>query len=241
LANVLSYSNNFINEVKGSDNGDYSRVVTFPSSDTNFPDQTKKYIISALEVVTGVDNKYFKYVPIASASTTNEYDNTVAYYFDGTNPNLSEWNKVEFSGNTLKTDLKTLKYYNIYKGDEFMFRETGFLPMVGRKQYVDLFPNVIPSKLNDINSADYKKFDTSFDIAIKVWKNYSGSTNNTSSYYANQKNANNKGTFRSFSITFETSQSNNGKKDLDLAAKTFQKVLQLFTFEGKQLIDFFNP
>ena len=122
-----------------------------------------------------------------------------------------------------------------------MFRETGFLPMVGRKQYVDLFPNVIPSKLNDINSADYKKFDTPFDIAIKVWKNYSGSTNNTSSYYANQKNANNKGTFRSFSITFETSQSNNGKKDLDLAAKTFQKVLQLFTFEGKQLIDFFNP
>jgi hypothetical protein len=242
LTNVFSYSNNFLVSQKSSSNQDFTKVVTFPSTDTNFPNQTKKYIISVLEVVSGDNNKYFNYTPIASASTTTLYDNTIAYFFDGTDPNLSEWKKVEFSGNTLKTDLKTLKYYNIYQGDEFMFRETGFLPMVGRKQYFDLFPNVKPSALNDESSTNYKKFDTPFKIAIQVWKNLKDENEKTASFYANQKSGSSpSGSFRSFYQTFQTSQINYGDRDIDKSAKVFQKVLQFFTFNKKPLIDFFNP
>ena len=243
LANALAYSNNFVQDQKSSNNEDYSKVVSFPSNDSKFPNGVKKYKTppTPVPVVSGDNNKYFSYIPITSASTTTVYDNTVAYYFDGTDPSLSEWTKVQFSGDTLKTDLKTLKYYNIYKGDEFMFREVGYLPMIGRKQYFDLYPNDEPSRLNDKTHPAYEKFTTPFKIALSVWTKLKDENKNTASFYANQKSGNNLGTFRSFFQTFHSSQSNYKDRDIDKSAKAFQKVLEKFTFNNKPLIDFFNP
>ena len=74
--------------------------------------------------------------------TQSTYTFDYAYYFkSGTDSSLSEWNKVSFSGSKLTTDLSELTYYNIYKGDEYRYRPTGYLYMVGRKQYYDYYGN----------------------------------------------------------------------------------------------------
>lgn len=187
--------------------------------------------------------KYFTVTPSFSAETQEGYNVDLAYYFkSGTDSSLSEWEKVTFEGNKVTTDLSTLTYYNIYKGDEYRYRPAGYLYMVGRKQYYDYYGE------NGLSTPQsyYNNNKLSLDVSVKVWKNAKedgGTTGKTAFDYSSEKNeTGNLGSNVMFLKTKEISQQYKGTKP-DATLKTFRKVLETFVDKKDKLplIDFFNP
>jgi hypothetical protein len=244
FANILANSNNFVNEVLDFSNGNYSESeVKFLDTDTNFPSKTKSYQVSSV-VISDSNNNYFTYTPSTSANTETAFSDKIAYNFKNTDSELNEFTKVEFnSDGKIETDLKNLKYYNIFEGDAYMYRPTGFIYAIGRKQYFDLIGGDAinnPQKYNSKNNSEYKEFTTPFDISIKVWKNLKDQNDKTASVYSTEKINNRKGSFSTFDRTITTVQSYKGA-GIEKSAKAFQKVLETFRYNSQQLIDFFNP
>jgi hypothetical protein len=242
LTNMLSQSNNLQTKQISFDDGNYQDSEVIFDNNSPFSGETKRYQNSSIEVVTGTSNNYFTYIPTLSADTSEIEKEDYAYYFNGTDSRLSEYTKVTFSASTgeLLTDLNTLRYYNIYKGDAQMYRPAGYLYMVGRKQYYDLFGEDAiknPQKY-------YKDNSKSLDIAIKVWKNIKdGVSGKTASEYSKMANpTGNKGSNSIFEKTRKTCQ-HYQPKPIDDTAKIFRRVLE--TFRSKEdnlpLIDYFNP
>ena len=149
--------------------------------------------------------------------------------------------KVSFSGNQLTTPLNTLKYYNIYKGDEYMYRPTGYLYMIGRKQYFDFYG---ADAIN--NPYEYYKDNTkSLDIALKVWRSIEdpNASGMTSYEYSKMKNALKiGGSHAIFEHTRVVSQQFKHVKKEDTAT-IFKRILETFydKTDKKPLIDYANP
>jgi hypothetical protein len=244
FANILANSNNFANEVLDFSNGNYSESeVKFSDTDTNFPNKTKRYQISSV-VISDSDINYFTYTPSTSANTETAFSDKIAYNFKNTDSELNEFTKVEFnSDGKIKTDLKNLKYYNIFEGDAYMYRPTGFIYAIGRKQYFDLIGGDAinnPQKYNTPTSGDYQSFVTPFKVSILVWKNLKDQNDKTASEYSTEKINNRIGSFSTFDRTITAVQSYKGA-GIEKSAKAFQKVLETFRYSSQPLIDFFNP
>ena len=261
FASALSNSNNFSSPVLDFNNGNYADAQsTFPSNHPDFPNASIRYTSipendSAYVNFTNLESKYTSYQPTLSATTTNTYNNLGSYFFTGTDSRLDETKKVKIDGGygppltafTATADTENLKYYNIFKGDAYIYRPTGFLYMIGRKQYTDLYGDlgqIAPEFYNDVElwelSDDYKPFKQPFDVAIKVWKNIKDKNNKTASDYAKSKQNNTKGSFTIYDRTVTVSQDFK-KSNPEVYAKSFEKVLSTFKYNNQILLDVFNP
>ena len=237
FANALVNSNNFLNSEFKWDNGEFSEnVVKFPAN-VEFSGETKAYQVSNNQI-SASDNQYFTYTPTTTATTTSSENLEIAYSFPNTPTDLIEYNKViGGTESALKLQLDNLTYYNIFQGDEYMYRPVGFLYMIGRKQYFDLLGSVA---INSPQTYYRPPFQRSFEIAYKVWTNIKDGSGNTGSDYTKTKFGGRLGSFTSFNQSRLASQQFR-PKSIEDSAKVFQKVLSKFTHKGEPLIDFFNP
>jgi hypothetical protein len=180
FANALVNSNNFQNDEFNWSNGEFSdNELKYPNN-VEFSGETKAYQISS-NIISDSNNEYFTYTPTTTATTTSSENQEIAYYFQSTPSKLKEYDKVEFDNEgKIITDLDSLKYYNVFQGDEYMYRPVGFLYMIGRKQYFDLFGE---DAINSPQSYAQSTFQTKFEISYKVWKNIKDENNNTGSDY----------------------------------------------------------
>ena len=124
-----------------------------------------------------------------------------------------------------------------------MYRPTGFIYAIGRKQYFDLIGGDAinnPQKYNTPTSGDYQSFVTPFKVSILVWKNLKDQNDKTASEYSTEKINNRIGSFSTFDRTITAVQSYKGA-GIEKSAKAFQKVLETFRYSSQPLIDFFNP
>ena len=127
----------------------------------------------------------------------------------------------------------TTKYYNIFEGDAYRFRPRGYLYVIGRKQYTDLFGEVGQSTPWAI-SLD---FGTAMFASIKVWQYLKDNTGKTAYQYSSTGN----GSATIFSKCVEISQQYPNYK-LEESFSTFEKVLNIFVDNNNQpLINYFNP
>ena len=237
FANALVNSNNFQDAEFNWSNGEFSdNELKYPNN-VEFSGETKAYQISS-NIISDSNNEYFTYTPTTTATTTSSENQEIAYYFQSTPSKLKEYDKVEFDNEgKIITKLDTLKYYNIFQGDEYMYRPVGFLYMIGRKQYFDLFGE---DAINSPQSYAQSTFQTKFKISYKVWKNIKDENNNTGSDYTKTKVGARLGSFTSFNQSRLASQQFK-PKSIEESAKVFQKVLNKFTYKSEPLIDFFNP
>jgi len=139
-----------------------------------------------------------------------------------------------------KNQINTTKYYNIFDGDAFRFKPRGFLYVIGRKQYYNIFQDfnqsgedaiIKPSKFTDtVNGA--------IQASVAQWKFFKGKDNNSPFFYTSQKN---NGTLATYKKCTETSLQYK-PPTVDKSISTFQNVLSTFIGKDKQpLIDFFKP
>jgi hypothetical protein len=238
FANALVNSNNFQNEELNWSNGEFSdNELKYPPN-TEFSGETKAYQVSS-NVISESNNGYFTYTPTTTATTTSIENSEIAYFYQGsTPPSLIEYDKV-IGGpeSALKIQLDNLTYYNIFQGDEYMYRPVGFLYMIGRKQYFDLFGS---DAINSPQSYAQSTFQRKFEISYKVWKNIKDKDGNTGSDYTKNKVGGRLGSFTSFNQSRLASQQFK-PKSIEESAKVFQKVLNKFTYKVEPLIDFSNP
>ena len=240
FANSLVNSNNFQDAEFNWSNGEFSdNELKYPNN-VEFSGETKAYQESS-NIISESNNEYFTYTPTTTATTTSFENQEIAYYYQGSTPSLLiEYNNNKVSFNNegkITTDLKTLKYYNIFQGDEYMYRPVGFLYMIGRKQYFDLFGE---DAINSPQSYAQPTFQRKFEISYKVWKNIKDKDGNTGSDYTKNKVGGRLGSFTSFNQSRLASQQFK-PKSIEESAKVFQKVLNKFIYEREPLIDFFNP
>ena len=238
FANALVNSNNFQNEDFNWSNGEFSgNELKYPPN-VEFSGETKAYQESS-NIISESNNEYFTYTPTTTATTSSFENQEIAYFYQGSTPSsLIEFNKVEFDNEgKITTDLDSLKYYNVFQGDEYMYRPVGFLYMIGRKQYFDLFGE---EAINSPQSYAQSTFQRKFEITYKVWKNIKDENDNTGSDYTKNKVGGRLGSFTSFNQSRLASQQFK-PKSIEESAKVFQKVLNKFTYKGEPLIDFFNP
>ena len=130
-----------------------------------------------------------------------------------------------------KNLVKTTLYYNILEGDAYRFRPRGYLYIIGRKQYFDLYGKNFIQNPNKASETEINALATS----VTVWKNYSG-TSKTTAYAVS-----NTGTASSFALCVDISQQykSPGK---EVAFNTFENVLNEFTLKDRTpLIDYNNP
>jgi len=126
----------------------------------------------------------------------------------------------------------TTKYYNIFEGDAYRFRPRGYLYMVGRKQYTDIY--------SDLGQIDPKQFsktpEQAFFTSLKIWKYLK--ENSKSAYDYSSLNS---GSATIYKKCIDITHQYNGK-GIEVVFSTFEKVLTIFTDKnGNPLINYFNP
>jgi len=139
-----------------------------------------------------------------------------------------------------KSLIDTTKYYNIFVGDAYRFRPRGYLYMIGRKQYADLYGDA-----GLIDPFTYSKTEeNAITTSIDVWiydkegplEKLAGGKGNAYTYSTNSN-----GSATIFSKCIELSQQYSSK-GLENAFTTFEKVLTTFKdSNGQPLINYFNP
>jgi hypothetical protein len=267
LSAMLANSENFLNkEMPWDDPKKEEHVVKFPSNDPIASGQTRYYnsvtglgiLASTPTATTGLDNQ--KAYQIAGNPTLNEYkenDNIEAKKKEINekiktfNPSIpSEAEKIKLLNEALtklkkedESQIKVLDYYNIFDGDAYRFRPRGFLYIVGRKQYFELYEEfnksgevsiITPFRLSDsVNSA----IQTSI-VQWKYFKGLKGNNPQTSYFYTSQKN---NGTLATYKKCLDTAHQFSPPKS-DKSIETFQNVLTIFVGkDGQPLIDYFKP
>jgi predicted chitinase len=124
----------------------------------------------------------------------------------------------------------TTKYYNIFEGDAYRFRPRGYLYVIGRKQYTDLFGDLGQT------TPSYASIFPEL-TSIKVWQYLKDNTGKTAYQYSSTGN----GSATIFSKCVEISQQYPNYK-LEESFSTFEKVLNIFVDNNNQpLINYFNP
>jgi hypothetical protein len=267
LSAMLANSENFLNkEMPWDDPKKEEHVVKFPSNDSIASGQTRYYnsvtglgiLASTPTATTGLDNQ--KAYQIAGNPTLNEYkenDNIEAKKKEINekiktfNPSIpSEAEKIKLLNEALtklkkedESQIKVLDYYNIFDGDAYRFRPRGFLYIVGRKQYFELYEEfnksgevsiITPFRLSDsVNSA----IQTSI-VQWKYFKGLKGNNPQTSYFYTSQKN---NGTLATYKKCLDTAHQFSPPES-EKSIETFQNVLTIFVGkDGQPLIDYFKP
>ena len=263
LSAMLANSNNFVNkEMSWDDPNREEHSVKFPSSDPA-SGQTRYYtykegagILGSTPTATSgldIDKAYL----IAGNETLNEFkenDNIEAAKKENQekrktlNPSIPEdAAKIKVLNKELedlekrdKEQITSTKYYNIFEGDAYRFRPRGFLYIVGRKQYYQIYEDFNKSGEIAIRSP-YELSSTdnaAIQASIAQWKFYKGKDSNTPYFYTSQKG---NGTLATFKKCIDTSHQFS-PPTVDKSIETFQNVLTIFVGSDKQpLIDYFRP
>ena len=267
LSAMLANSENLLNkEMPWDDPKKEERVVKFPSNDPIGSGQTRYYnyvsglgILSSVPTaVTGLDRE--KAYQIAGNEDLNEFkenDNIESKRKEllkernSLDPNIGDnANKILLINKALskldeedKNQINTTTYYNIFDGDAYRFRPRGFLYIVGRKQYFQLYEEF--NKSGEVSIESPFRLSDSVDSAIQTsivqWKYFKGLKGNnpqTSYFYTSQKN---NGTLATYKKCLDTAHQYSPPKS-DKSIETFQNVLTIFVGkDGQPLIDYFKP
>ena len=267
LSAMLANSQNLLNkEMPWDDPKKEEHVVKFPNSDPA-SGQTRYYIYkpgqgalsSTPTSVSGLDiNKAYQ---IAGNETLNEFkenDNIESKRKekikerDGLDPNdsantnkIASLNKIIDNLNEEdKNQIKKLDYFNIFDGDAYRFRPRGFLYIVGRKQYYQIYEDFNKGGEVAIQSP-YELSNTvagAIQASIAQWKYFKGVKGNnpqTSYFYTSQKG---NGTLATYKKCTDTAYQYSPPTPVDKSIETFQNVLTIFKGkDGQPLIDYFKP
>jgi hypothetical protein len=267
LSAMLANSENLLNkEMPWDDPKKEERVVKFPSNDPIGSGQTRYYnyvsglgILSSVPTaVTGLDRE--KAYQIAGNEDLNEFkenDNIESKRKEllkernALDPNIGDNAEKIFLINKAlskldeedKNQINTTTYYNIFDGDAYRFRPRGFLYIVGRKQYFQLYEEF--NKSGEVSIESPFRLSDSVDSAIQTsivqWKYFKGLKGNnpqTSYFYTSQKN---NGTLATYKKCLDTAHQYSPPKS-DKSIETFQNVLTIFVGkDGQPLIDYFKP
>jgi hypothetical protein len=263
LSAMLANSENFVNkEMPWDDPNKEEHVVKFPNTDPA-SGQTRYYIYkpgdgalsSTPTSVSGLD--IAKAYQIAGNEKLNEFqlnDNIESKLKDkikerdGLNPNdpanankIASLNKIIDNLNEEdKNQITTTKYFNIFDGDAYRFRPRGFLYIVGRKQYYQIYEDFNKGGEVAIQSP-YELSNTvegAIQASIAQWKFYKGKDVNSPFFYTSQKN---NGTLATYKKCIDTAHQWS-PPTVDKSIETLQNVLTIFIGKDKQpLIDYFKP
>jgi len=272
LSAMLANSNNFLNfEMAWDDPNKESHSVKFPNSDPS-SGQTRYYTYKVGDGILGstptktsgntVDKAYL----IPGNENLNEFkdnDNIEAEkkekrkIINNLNPAIPEdaakikifEKQFEDLEKRDKEQITSTKYYNIFEGDAYRFRPRGFLYIVGRKQYYQLYEEFYKGKGitlgTEIPIRSPYEISSTVDGAIqasivqwKYFKGIKGEKPQTSYFYTSQKG---NGTLATYKVCTEIAQQYSPPK-VDKSIETFQNVLTIFVGKDKQpLIDYFKP
>jgi len=260
---MLANSNNFVNkEMSWDDANKEERSVKFPSSDPA-SGQTRYYTYKEGEGILGstptstsgldIDKAYL----IAGNEILNEFkenDNIEAEKKENAekrktlnpaipadaakinvlNKQLADLNKRD------SEQITSTKYYNIFEGDAYRFRPRGFLYIVGRKQYFQIYEEF--NKKGEIVIRSPYELSSTVNAAIQAsvlqWKFFKGKDSNPPYFYTSQKG---NGTLATYKKCIETAHQFS-PPTVDKSIETFQNVLTIFVGADKQpLIDYFKP
>jgi hypothetical protein len=263
LSAMLANSNNFVNkEMSWDDANKEERSVKFPSSDPA-SGQTRYYTYKEGEGILGstptstsgldIDKAYL----IAGNEILNEFkenDNIEAEKKENAekrktlnpaipadaakinvlNKQLADLNKRD------SEQITSTKYYNIFEGDAYRFRPRGFLYIVGRKQYFQIYEEF--NKKGEIVIRSPYELSSTVNAAIQAsvlqWKFFKGKDSNPPYFYTSQKG---NGTLATYKKCIETAHQFS-PPTVDKSIETFQNVLTIFVGADKQpLIDYFKP
>ena len=212
LSAMLSNSENFVNkEMPWDDPKKEERVVKFPNSDPA-SGQTRYYIYkpgqgalsSTPTSVSGLDiDKAYQIAGNEKLNEFKENDNIeskrkdLIKERDGLDPNDSaNTNKIASINKKIdnlneedKNQINKLTYFNIFDGDAYRFRPRGFLYIVGRKQYYQIYKDFQKAVTEWVQSP-YVLSDTdagAIQASIAQWKFYKGKDVNSPFFYTSQK------------------------------------------------------
>jgi len=128
---------------------------------------------------------------------------------------------------------KDVKYYNIFKGDDYRFKPRGYLYVIGRKQYTDIFKDAGQTEPEVIAS---KTETEAIKTSVKIWK-YLKDKNQTAYDFSSLDS----GAATVYSKCISISHQYEGKS-IEESFITFEKVLTtLEQKNGEPLINYFNP
>ena len=263
LSAMLANSNNFVNkEMSWDDPNREGHSVKFPSSDPS-SGQTRYYTYKVGKGILGstptatsgndVDKAYL----ISGNETLNEFkENDIIEaekkekkkIINNLNPAIPEdaakiavYNKqLEDLKKRDENQITSTNYYNIFEGDAYRFRPRGFLYIVGRKQYYQIYKDFQKAVTEWVQSP-YVLSDTdagAIQASIAQWKFYKGKDVNSPFFYTSQKG---NGTLATYKKCTDTAYQYSPPK-VDKSIETFQNVLTIFVGSDKQpLIDYFKP
>ena len=275
LSAMLANSNNFVNkEMSWDDPNREGHSVKFPSSDPS-SGQTRYYTYKVGKGILGstptatsgndVDKAYL----ISGNETLNEFkENDIIEaekkekkkIINNLNPAIPEdaakiavYNKqLEDLKKRDENQITSTKYYNIFEGDAYRFRPRGFLYIVGRKQYFQLYEEYYKEKDiisgstgTEITIRSPYELSSTVDGAIqasivqwKYFKGIKGEKPQTSYFYTHQKG---NGTLATYKVCTEIAYQYS-PPTVDKSIETFQNVLTIFVGkDGQPLIDYFKP
>ena len=267
LSAMLSNSENFLNrEMPWDDPKKEEHMVKFPDSDPIASGQTRYYkttpgkgiLASIPNGTSGLDIDRAYEIPGTPQEMLLEYqtNNNIERKkkeIDLELKSLDENNvtdKVQIEKlkleliNLKKLDseqLTSTKYYNIFEGDAYRFRPRGFLYIVGRKQYYEIYEAFNKSGETAI-IAPYeisKTVDGAIQGSIAQWKHYKGDGSQTPYYYTTPKG---NGTLTTYKKCLDISFQYKPPTPVEKSTETFINVLTIFVGKDKQpLIDYFKP
>ena len=225
IANVLTQSNNLTNREYSWDftRSDDNNINLFEGVKPLYYDVITDNNNNVVDKKTlnGDDNKYLVVQPIFTSTTLTQPSEQISF--------TPKDNSGKFINDS--------KYGNVFPGDAYRYKPRGFLYVIGRKQYYDLYDSPIVKLQNpfSISSSNTE----ALNAALNVWKKLKDSTNKSSfDYIKNFKDDSGKST--TFQRTVQISQQLGGGNNIEKSFLTFQKVLQVFTYNNQPLINFFT-
>jgi hypothetical protein len=263
LSAMLSNSENFLNkEMPWDDPKKEENIVKFPDSDP-FSGQTRYYKSSGNGILASIPNGTSgldkdRAYEIPGNETLIEYqtNNNIERRKKEINIELQSLDENNVTDNVqikkLNLELKGLekqdseqltstKYYNIFEGDAYRFRPRGFLYIVGRKQYYEIYEAFNNSGEVAITSPYELSItvDGAIQASIAQWKHYKGKSPQTPYYYTTPKG---NGTLTTYKKCLEISFQYKTPTPAEKPTETFINVLTIFKGKDKQpLIDYFKP
>jgi hypothetical protein len=258
LASMLSNSENLLNKEMewGVDNKD-TYVDRFPESDINNnqvkyygnTSSTEKYLLSQPIFTSGSVNDISYKIPGNDDLKEFERNDTIENRKQEIDKKISTLNDSVPAEKTEKEKLikekeklieqennltGTTLYYNIFKGDAYRYRPRGYLYMIGRKQYTDLYSDIGQLKPTSFATTEVD----AINVSVKVWKNNKIKDDKKTAF---DYSTNSNGSATIFTKCVNISQQYKSK-GLENAFTSFEKVLTVFRDKNKQpLINYFNP
>jgi hypothetical protein len=211
---------------------------------------TTKITGSSANIAYGTDNSSFdeskKYTDILNSieslqNRINELDETDPNYENVKKKYEKEIENLEKSKENL---INTTNYFNIFPGDAYRFKPRGYLYVIGRKNYYDLFEEVsegvISSESAIITPTTLtKNVNSTLITSVVAWKGLKDSTDKSAFDYSSINDDGSASTFkRCFDIVYQGQSS----ADDTTTFNVFEKVLTTFRGkDGQPLIDYDKP